>query len=125
MLTAQLLTIRREKIVPLIKSGFVSAHRQLLGADPRMGGVDVRWQTESGDVLQIVANFAGYELPMPALVDGESLWRLRPDVAGGLASGDMILAGPQPLMRARAAGQPPARLATAGVGEVANLPSPR
>ncbi|MBJ7407979.1 MAG: DUF3459 domain-containing protein [Bradyrhizobium sp.] len=91
VLTAQLLTIRREKIVPLIKSGFVSAHRQLLGADPRMGGVDVRWQTESGDVLQIVANFAGYELPMPALVDGESLWRSRPDVAGGLASGDMIV----------------------------------
>ena len=71
--------------------GSFRAQRQLLGADPRMGGVDVRWQTESGDVLQIVANFAGHELPMPALVDGESLWRLRPDVAGGLASGDMIV----------------------------------
>ncbi|WP_454648924.1 alpha-amylase family glycosyl hydrolase [Bradyrhizobium liaoningense] len=90
-LTTRLLTIRREKIVPLIKSGFVSAQRQLLGADPRMGGVDVRWQTESGDVLQIVANFAGHELPMPALVDGESLWRLRPHVAGGLRPGDIIV----------------------------------
>lgn len=90
-LTAQLLTMRREKIVPLIKRGFVSAQRQLLGTDPRMGGVDVRWQTEQGDVLQIVANFADHELPMPSLVDGESLWRLRSHVAGGVGPGDMMV----------------------------------
>ncbi|UWU95571.1 malto-oligosyltrehalose trehalohydrolase [Bradyrhizobium sp. CB1015] len=90
-LTAHLLTIRHEKIVPLIKRGFVSAQRQLLGTDPRMGGVDVRWQTEQGDVLQIVANFADHELPMPSLVDGESLWRMHPHVAGGLGPGDIIV----------------------------------
>lgn len=90
-LTAQLLTVRREKIVPLIKRGFVSAQRQLFGTDPRMGGVDVRWHTEQGDVLQIAANFADHELPMPPLVEGESLWRLRPHVAGGLGPGDMIV----------------------------------
>ncbi|MDF0519485.1 malto-oligosyltrehalose trehalohydrolase [Bradyrhizobium yuanmingense] len=90
-LTTQLLTLRREKIVPLIKRGLVSAQRHLLGADPSMGGVDVRWQTEQGDVLQIVANFADHELPMPSLVDGESLWRLRPHVAGALGPGDMIV----------------------------------
>ncbi|WP_245315612.1 malto-oligosyltrehalose trehalohydrolase [Bradyrhizobium yuanmingense] len=90
-LTTQLLTIRREKIVPLIKRGFVSAQRQLLGADPSMGGVDVRWQTEQGDVLQIVANFADHELPMPSLVDGESLWRLHSHDAGALGPGDMIV----------------------------------
>ncbi|WP_453946611.1 malto-oligosyltrehalose trehalohydrolase [Bradyrhizobium sp. USDA 372] len=90
-LTAQLLTMRREKIVPLIKRGFVSAQRQLLGTDPRFGGVDVRWQTEQGDVLQIAVNFADHELPMPSLVDGESLWRLRSHVAGGLGPGDMMV----------------------------------
>ncbi|WP_404541985.1 malto-oligosyltrehalose trehalohydrolase [Bradyrhizobium sp. USDA 223] len=90
-LTTQLLKMRHEKIVPLIKRGFVSAQRQLLGADPQMGGVDVRWQTEQGDVLQIVANFADHELPMPSLVDGESLWRLRRHVAGALGPGDIIV----------------------------------
>ncbi|GLR94098.1 maltooligosyltrehalose trehalohydrolase [Bradyrhizobium liaoningense] len=90
-LTARLLTIRREKIVPLIKRGFVLAQRQLLGADPRTGGLDVRWQTERGDVLQIVANFADHALPMPPLVDGESLWRLRPHAAEALVPGDMIV----------------------------------
>lgn len=90
-LTAQLLTIRREKIVPLIKRGLVSAQRQLLGADPRMGGIDVRWQTERGEMLQIVVNFAGHEFPMPALVDGESLWRLHPHAAEALGPGDMVV----------------------------------
>ncbi|WP_440639103.1 malto-oligosyltrehalose trehalohydrolase [Bradyrhizobium sp. PUT101] len=90
-LTAQLLAIRREKIVPLVKRGFVSAQRQLLGADPRTGGADVRWQTERGDVLQIVANFAGHSLPMPPLVEGESLWRLHPHAAEALVPGDMIV----------------------------------
>lgn len=90
-LTTQLLTIRREKIVPLVKRGFVSAQRDLIGADPRMGGVDVRWRTEQGEVLQIVANFAGHELPMPPLVAGESLWRLRGSEAEALVPGDIIV----------------------------------
>ena len=90
-LTTQLLTIRREKIVPLVKRGFVSAQRDLIGADPRMGGVDVRWRTEQGEVLQIVANFADHELPMPPLVEGESLWRLRGSEAEALVPGDIIV----------------------------------
>lgn len=90
-LTTQLLTIRREKIVPLVKRGFVSAQRELLGADPRRGGVDVRWWTEKGDVLQIVANFADHEFPVPPLVEGESLWRLRGSDAEALVPGDIIV----------------------------------
>jgi maltooligosyltrehalose trehalohydrolase len=90
-LTAQLLQIRREKIVPLIKRGFVSAQCRLLGEDPRTGGLDARWRTEKGDILQIVANFADRELPVPALIAGESLWRLRPADTQGLLPGDIIV----------------------------------
>ncbi|MDX3965354.1 MAG: hypothetical protein QHD01_02000 [Bradyrhizobium sp.] len=53
--------------------------------------MDVRWQTERGDALQIVANFAGHALPMPPLVEGESLWRLHPHAAEALVPGDMIV----------------------------------
>jgi maltooligosyltrehalose trehalohydrolase len=90
-LTAQLLQIRREKIVPLIKRGFVSAQCRLLGEDPRTGGLDARWRTEKGDILQIVANFADRELPVPALIAGESLWRLRPAETRALLPGDIIV----------------------------------
>ncbi|AMA61296.1 malto-oligosyltrehalose trehalohydrolase [Bradyrhizobium sp. CCGE-LA001] len=90
-LTAQLLQIRREKIVPLIERGFVSAQRELLGDDPRQGGVHVRWQTKRGEVLQIVANFAGERLPMPQLVEGECLWRGGPAEEQHLLPGDIIV----------------------------------
>ncbi|WP_346657630.1 malto-oligosyltrehalose trehalohydrolase [Bradyrhizobium sp. 149] len=90
-LTAQLLQIRREKIVPLIKLGFVSAQYRLLGEDPRTGGLDARWRTEKGDMLQIVANFADRELPLPALVAGECLWRLRPAETQALLPGEIIV----------------------------------
>ncbi|WP_407114439.1 hypothetical protein [Bradyrhizobium sp. LMG 9283] len=52
VLTVQLLRIRREKIVPLIKRGFVSSQRKLLGEGARLGGLDVRWQTEDGDACR-------------------------------------------------------------------------
>nr|WP_249803030.1 malto-oligosyltrehalose trehalohydrolase [Bradyrhizobium sp. 21] len=90
-LTARLLKIRSEKIVPLIKRGFVSARCRLLGEDVRTGGLDARWRTEKGDVLQIVANFADRELPTPVLVAGESLWRLRPADSQALLPGDIIV----------------------------------
>ncbi|MBR0908062.1 malto-oligosyltrehalose trehalohydrolase [Bradyrhizobium liaoningense] len=90
-LTAQLLRIRREKVVPLIKAGIVSAERSLLGDNPRMGGLDVRWRTGAGDMLQILANFAEQELPLSRLIDGEALWQLRPGNAGVLLPSDIIV----------------------------------
>jgi maltooligosyltrehalose trehalohydrolase len=86
-----LLKIRRERIVPLIKSGFVWAHCKLLGENQRKGGVDTRWRTENGDILQIVANFADRELPMPMLVAGESLWRSGAANAPALLPNDIIV----------------------------------
>ena len=83
--------MRREKIVPLMKAGIVSSERSLLGDNPRMGGLDVRWRTEAGDMLEIVMNFAGQELPMPRLIDGEALWQLRPGNAGVLLPSDIIV----------------------------------
>lgn len=90
-LTAQLLRVRREKIVPLIKQGFVSARRELLGEDPRIGGLNVRWRTANATVLQIVASFADHELPMPKLIPGESLWRLRPSETEALLPSDIVV----------------------------------
>ncbi|QIP04447.2 malto-oligosyltrehalose trehalohydrolase [Bradyrhizobium symbiodeficiens] len=95
-LTSRLLTIRREKIVPLIKQGFVSARRELLGDHPSQGGIDVRWQTEEGEILQIVANFADHPLPMPELVAGECLWRGGPAQEQTLMPGDIIVRIGQP-----------------------------
>ena len=74
-LTQQLLQIRRQKIVPLLRSGIVSADSRLLGNDSSAGGLDVRWRTRSGKALQIVTSFADDELDMPGLVQGETLWR--------------------------------------------------
>jgi maltooligosyltrehalose trehalohydrolase len=84
-LTTQLLRIRREKIVPLIEAGFVSAERTLLGKSSCTGGLDIRWKTASGDTLQIVANFGQLEIPMPKLIEGENLWQ------SGRANGEALL----------------------------------
>lgn len=91
VLTARLLKLRRERIVPLIEQGFVSAWRELLGKDRRTGGIDVHWQTASGDVLHIVANFADNELAMPKLIPGEVLWRSRPSDSEALLPADIIV----------------------------------
>jgi maltooligosyltrehalose trehalohydrolase len=73
-LTTRLLRIRREKIVPLIRSGFVSATAAILEAPARPdAGIDARWQTARCEILQIVANFSEDRLPT-TLVAGEDLW---------------------------------------------------
>jgi maltooligosyltrehalose trehalohydrolase len=73
-LTQRLLRMRREKIVPLIKRGFVAAKAELIGAADSSGGLDVCWRTAKGDLLQIIANFSDKDFPMPTLIDGETLW---------------------------------------------------
>jgi maltooligosyltrehalose trehalohydrolase len=77
-LSQELLNLRRERIVPLIKEGFVAAKGELLGNGHATGGLNVRWWTARGDVLQIITNFAEDRLPLPALIDGETLWQSRP-----------------------------------------------
>jgi maltooligosyltrehalose trehalohydrolase len=74
VLTKQLLRIRRDKVVPLIQNGFVSAKAELLGASETKGGIDVQWQTGTGEVLQIIANFSAQALARPPLITGETLW---------------------------------------------------
>jgi maltooligosyltrehalose trehalohydrolase len=73
-LTQELLRIRQDKIVPLIKQGVVAAQADMIGADDAIGGLDMRWRTGKGDVLQIVANFSDGDSPIPTLIDGEILW---------------------------------------------------
>ena len=77
-LTRELLKIRHENIVPLVKEGIVSARGDVLGKHDRTGGLNVRWQTAKGETLQIVTNFGSGKLPMPALAKGEKLWPPQP-----------------------------------------------
>jgi maltooligosyltrehalose trehalohydrolase len=77
-LTKALLELRRDKIVPLIKDGFVEAKAELLGNEDTSGGINVRWHTAKGDVLQIVASFSTQALPRPPLIDDEVLWGTKP-----------------------------------------------
>ncbi|MCP3442298.1 malto-oligosyltrehalose trehalohydrolase [Bradyrhizobium sp. CCGUVB14] len=90
-LTIRLLRLRQDKIVPLIKLGLVSAGAELLGEGSRIGGVNVRWRASDGTILQIVANLADHELPMPQLISGEELWRLRPANADAILPSDIIV----------------------------------
>jgi maltooligosyltrehalose trehalohydrolase len=46
--TKNLLRIRRDKIVPMIKEGIVSAEVRLVESAGLCGGLDVRWQTAKG-----------------------------------------------------------------------------
>ncbi len=38
------------------------------------GGVNVRWRTAKGDELQIIANFAAEDVPMPKVRVGNIIW---------------------------------------------------
>jgi maltooligosyltrehalose trehalohydrolase len=74
-LTKELLRIRRAKIVPMISNGFVHSSAELLAVpNCSEGGINVRWRTAKGEVLQIVANFSKDALPRPPLIAGETLW---------------------------------------------------
>ncbi len=90
-LTAQLLQIRREKIVPLIERGFVTAQRELLGDDPRQGGVHVRWQTERERFCRSSPTLRANDCLCPQLVEGECLWRGGPADEQTLLPGDIIV----------------------------------
>jgi maltooligosyltrehalose trehalohydrolase len=82
-LTRELLKIRREKILPLIQSGFVKAKAELLRAsEAKSGGINVVWRTVNGEALQIVTNFSPEALPLPALITGETLWGAAAQTSG-------------------------------------------
>jgi maltooligosyltrehalose trehalohydrolase len=74
--TRALLKVRRDKILPLIKQGFVKADFAVIGKDHFACGIDVRWRTASGACLQIITNFGSESVPMPNIIAGETLWPL-------------------------------------------------
>jgi maltooligosyltrehalose trehalohydrolase len=76
-MTEELLAARQEVIVPLIKEGFVRANYELHRQHGDGGAIDVRWYSSKGDILQIVAHFGERTLPMPALIEGRTLWPSR------------------------------------------------
>jgi maltooligosyltrehalose trehalohydrolase len=77
-LTRDLLSVRQQKIVPLIKDRFVVSSAELLDSSKITGGVNVRWRTAKGDELQIIANFGDGGVPMPVLEAGEVIWASGP-----------------------------------------------
>jgi len=72
-LTRELIALRRQHIVPLIKDGFAQANAKLLGRGSAKEGLNVIWRTEKDDSLQIIASFAEHSLQMPKL-DGALIW---------------------------------------------------
>jgi maltooligosyltrehalose trehalohydrolase len=72
--TKELLQIRRDKIIPLIKEGFVEAASGLLNRRYSQAGVAVEWRTRTGAVLQIVTNFSDENVAIPSLADAETVW---------------------------------------------------
>ena len=96
-LTRQLLSIRSDKVVPMIQDGFVTAKAELLGAPGASGGLNVQWQTAKGEVLQIIANFSAQALARPPLIKGETLWET------GQMSGQLDLSPAAILVRRSAA----------------------
>jgi maltooligosyltrehalose trehalohydrolase len=77
-LTKELISIRQEKIIPLIQEGFVKAKGRRLGRGDGLGGIEVRWETRRGGVLQIAANFSESELPIADKIEGNGLWQAQP-----------------------------------------------
>ena len=73
-LTRELLILRQQRLVPLIKDRFVAAKAELLGSSESTGGFSVRWRTAKGDELQIIANFGGDDVPIPKSVVGNLVW---------------------------------------------------
>ena len=58
-LTRELLSLRQQKIVPMIKDRFIAAKAELLGTSLDTGGVNVRWRTAKGDQLADNRQFRG------------------------------------------------------------------
>ena len=58
---------------------------------PRQGGIDIRWRTAAGASLQIIASFADIDLPMPDLMEGETLWPTNASGGQTLRPNDIIV----------------------------------
>jgi maltooligosyltrehalose trehalohydrolase len=66
--TRELLRLRREKIIPMIKLGFVHATTDLIGGSRSPPeAFNITWETSTGKRLQILTSFASSTLVMPEL----------------------------------------------------------
>ena len=73
-LARQLLKLRHDKIVPLIKQGFVNASAELVGGSRHAReGIAAVWRTAQGDQLQMITHFGATDMPMP-LIEGDMIW---------------------------------------------------
>lgn len=101
-LTRELLAIRREKVVPLIKEGLTRAAARLLNSTGGSGEIlDVVWRTDSGKALQIIANFNDDAVLKMPEIEGEVIWTSDRNAPGtSLRPHQLILAlgqrGPRP-----------------------------
>ena len=72
-LTRELLALRDQHVVPLIKNGFTQAKAELLGRGREKEGINIVWRTIDDDGLQIITNFADTSMPMPK-IEGDIIW---------------------------------------------------
>jgi maltooligosyltrehalose trehalohydrolase len=73
-LTSDLIALRRERVLPLIREGIRQAESSMIGQKDGSGGIDVSWHTTKGNILRIIANFSDRSLAMPNLGKGETIW---------------------------------------------------
>ncbi len=71
-LSRDLIQLRNDEIVPLIKEGFVRAKSELLGG-PAPTGLKIAWETATGARLQIITSFAPESISIPQ-IDGRIVW---------------------------------------------------
>jgi maltooligosyltrehalose trehalohydrolase len=109
--TKNLLRIRSDKIVPMIKEGFVSAEVRLLES----AGLDVRWRTAKGLELRILANFTSRDIAASTAFEGERVWQ------SAQVRGQVL--GPDAIVVLRGAALQTDRFARAPFGDVEQRPA--
>jgi maltooligosyltrehalose trehalohydrolase len=72
-LTRELMTLRHQHVVPLIKEGFTRAKAELFGRGLSKEGLNVIWHTDEDNSLQVITSFADTSLPMPK-IEGSVIW---------------------------------------------------
>jgi maltooligosyltrehalose trehalohydrolase len=76
--TRELLELRKTRIVPLIKQGFVSATGGPIDRSGPQGAIQVCWRTAGGHGLQLVANLADEKVPVREPIRGDVVWQSAP-----------------------------------------------
>jgi maltooligosyltrehalose trehalohydrolase len=94
-LTRELLTLRHQHVVPLIKKGFTRAKAEFLGGGRSKEGLNVIWHTDEDNSLQVITSFADTSLPMPK-IEGSVIWNSERGTPGEVLRSHQIVVAIDP-----------------------------